>query len=364
MPCIVFKPRQDLLNPHVQPAGDGTWQFLSDDDRATAALNLGGQQGYGFPDEPHPNADAVWMLREKYAGRYDEGGTRIDPTESLDLVWQYKNPADVTDEEVAKTQADQGKSFREDIGHGFDTHTGLAHDPTNGGGYDQTALNPESACYQTRLFETANGKLKITLDRASINKPKDRKAPCIPEPNKLWSWDGSKWLKWTHFAKLENGDGWPRDIVAKLDKWRDQSCNRANWPKKRTNSSGVAYTNEQKKYVFELVDKENGKVPFGRAGDVTAKEFAQDFNTKFRLQGEDMRTSAGVEALVRKMCTEYNKNGGKFPAPVKSKRGPKKATKQIGEMEVMDEQQEKEQEQEQPEGDSEDAPGETDDEMQ
>ncbi|GIZ46943.1 hypothetical protein CKM354_001004600 [Cercospora kikuchii] len=190
-----------------------------------------------------------------------------------------------------------------DLGAGVDPRSGLAHEPTNNDLMDQSIVAHDlegreiKKKYHTQKFENIWNKVtsKITLDRAPA-------VVGVPEPHKLWYYDGLRWVIWPRGQeKAWDDEKW----IDSLNKYRDQSARRDGWMKKR-DAPIFQYTTEHLDWVWEFVKEAEGKMP-----KQSPRRIAELFNEKFGLVGlESARSDERIRRLMWKMCEDYKENGG------------------------------------------------------
>ncbi|KAK4575096.1 hypothetical protein LTR86_000948 [Recurvomyces mirabilis] len=295
-PNTVWVPARDTLNPSRPSTRHGFYAFVAHGDRALARINLGGQHAYGLGDRADPTAEEVFRVRRRQQGRMAAGEDVLDPTDGIDIVWVTEGTppaADGSDSEpvfgIANGQVDK--------------HTELTHEPTNGevgGEHDQTGA--ETAHYQSRVFDGR----QITVDRsvARLGEPEPHKRFIVSTKGQFTAWPRYAKMSWDSNLDLEN-----------LNKWREMTYQRQGWPKKRE-AAYVDYTNPQKKYLFDMLVKADGRRPLGGAA-----EALRDFNDKFP---NAQRSQTSVDAQLARMAEMWRDFGGVFqPGPGKSNKRPK-----------------------------------------
>ena len=314
-PLVVFRPDQAMLNPREQPSGAGAWRFLTSagetSNAGLAAIQFGGSRGL----PAYPSARQIRRLGQLFR----EAG-RTDLTRQIDIVWV---PGAVDDEiaidpvleEVAESEEEEEEEEEEDEKDEEDdeeadeeslsstaslreasqmtlpyTDDGLIFDPTNnngvrGGVYDQTG---EWAEYQTTL---RHGDRCITIDRS-------RAWYDTPEPHKLWCYSYRGWRKWPHAHSMDWKD---KSKVNALNKHREQTHQRAKWPRVR-GTKRPDYKKEEREFVMDYVKAAEGK----RAG-IPMEKLREDFHRRFLHRD---RNDTGMQSLVDRLRTEYRLHGG------------------------------------------------------
>ena len=307
-PRTVYTPDPANFNPRRQTTRYGRWEYFTTlgdgSSRELARVNLGGQEPW-FVDTAMPSAAQVAYLRSMY----HRGFLKEDCTAGIDIVWipsdtpMRGNDWNWSDDDLDSNDGgDNDSSDGDDPDHpddmdadqdqdqqNIDPDSGLTHSPSNDGGqHDQTAARGAGQHYQTRMI---NGR-KFTLDRAPAHQN-------VIESHKTWAVDNQgRWRQYKNHATLD----WTKDAdVQRLNKWRDQQCDRHGWPKKRKDIR-PDYTGEQKKWVFDRVAADGGeKKPAMRMDDLAA-----EFNRRFSTE----RNVPGITALFSRMAKKYKASGG------------------------------------------------------
>lgn len=318
-PSIVWQPDKRYFNPAQEPNEPGRWEFCTDESRAKAREDFGGQDAFGLAQIPRPGAADIWQLRQYFKHMMVDSGSAHDPTAEIDLVWILAGDGETAEAEVVdskdgmdlaaqapasttetpsvapETDTDAVHPQEADAGHGFDKITGLAHEPRNRGENDQTASDGRGD-YYTRMIK---GK-KITVDRARAHAVK---GDIRPQLHRMWAYTNGG--KWQRFPETKGKIDWTDPVsVEKINKWRQQNCKRNNWGPKRT-TTREPYSKEQRAWVFEQIAMAGGGRPACGAAAICA-----DFNEKFGAS----RQPKAIEALMDRLMKEYKANDGKMKA--------------------------------------------------
>ena len=145
------------------------------------------------------------------------GEVEEDPTATIDLVWVPGDDDDVESNDQTELVCDEDETgVAEDV---VDQHTGLTHDPRNGGTRNQTGEVGQTR-YSTRSINGRN----YTLDRARAHARN-------VEEHKSWIVNQKGvWKQWPNYTSLDWSNA---DQVERMNKWREQAATRAGWPGKR-----------------------------------------------------------------------------------------------------------------------------------
>lgn len=336
-PAVVWKSDPRYFNPPTPPEGPGRWEYFTPSARTLAWLNYGGREGFDFADILRPSATDIWRLRQNYQWRIQEGENIDDYTaggdgDRIDLVWipgaQRRSPDidsllgifegdDLAESSPSESSiSNVGDSEREDltgpnIGE-IDPISGETHEPYNRGENDQTGTHGK-AQYQTRILpEGEEDAKKITVDRSRcyVN---------VKEPWKAWlAGKKGQWIRYHGFGDL----GWDnKKEVEKLNKWRDQTFNRHEWPLKR--GPRTDYTEEEQKWLFEYVKAASGN----RIGREKLEPILTNFNAEFASRpGRTDRSLGGLDSEIERLKTmwkelgEYRPSGRKRGENLKQRR--------------------------------------------
>ncbi|KAM0714099.1 hypothetical protein Q7P37_011063 [Cladosporium fusiforme] len=303
-PFVVFWPAQEFLNPAVQPAEEGAWRFLTtgeaDSDEGWAALNIGNSNGL----PAHPTAAQVYRLRQWLVARQ-----RVDITHDINIVWA---PGAEPEDDTWSPPDDSGPAITAQpptTSAGPDesttnpppatTTTGVAaattneHDPTNGqpgGEHDQTGSS--KALYD---MVVVHGE-RITVDRSRCH------AGHV-EPHKLWCYGARGWKIWGHAATMDWNDA---KKIAALNKYREQTHQRARFWRPLRDVARLDYTVEQREWLMEWVAEARGQRPVTSMTELTAQ-----FNEHF---GTD-RGEGGIQSLFDRLRAEWHVFGGLADKP-------------------------------------------------
>lgn len=168
-------------------------------------------------------------------------------------------------------------------------------DRTNGGENDQTG--GPLAHYGSITLEDST---IVTCDMS-------RAHPFQVELHKLFihsgrSGDDDPWRKYKHAATI---DWTSHSSVENLNKWREQTFRRGNWPAKRSEQR-VDYTDEEQVFLYDFIERAEGNKPKESLADITTA-----FNAKFVDQGneERQRTETGIAAAVTRLRRRYTPEG-------------------------------------------------------
>jgi hypothetical protein len=314
-PSVVWYPNPRYLNPSSQPAEPGHWAFLtsgSDGQSAEgwASLNLGLTAGMSN----NPTASQIFRLRHQYRAQ-----GRDDLTANIGLVWipgeeasesegddpvleplsppdpdslffdddtpEVAHEAGQEEPEKSVQEVEQPRLVHGKLGPGISPSD---FDPTNGdpGGItDQTArlFPPKYYTYRIR------GRI-VTLDRARTRLGNAEKhKTCVFTKKKGWQQYASHIeLDWSCKTKL-----------ACLARWRNQSCNRSDWPMLRSKLR-VVYADDEKAWVKEQVDRE---LDAGRPYKIAETNLGYQKLFGHRHQ----RTEHGVGSLMLRIKREWIK---------------------------------------------------------
>ncbi|KAK3678687.1 hypothetical protein LTR78_001140 [Recurvomyces mirabilis] len=303
-PNTVWVPVRDAWNPSRPSTRHGFYAFVAHGDRALARINLGGQDAYGLGDRADPTADEVFAVRRRQQGRMAADEDVLDPTDGIDLVW--------VPEGTPPAAAGSDGEPVVGIGNGqVDKETKLTHEPTNGeagGEHDQTG--DETAHYQSRLFDGR----QVTVDRsvARLGQPEAHKRFIVSKRGKFAQWLGYAKMSWES-----------KEDLNKLNKWREMTSERNFWPNKRKKAY-IDYTNPQKKYLFDMLVKADGR----RRLLGGAAEALKDFNDKFP---NAQRSQTSVDAQLARMAEMWRDFNGVFqPGPGKKNKKRKESGDEEG----------------------------------
>lgn len=307
-PTVVYTPNRRHFNPLVQPAGNGEWQYLTDQGdgstQALAWLNFGGQDY--FPTNNQPTAGDMWNLRQAFRARIAAGEAVEDITADIHLVWV---PED--EEEEAGTRASSLSPVPTDVNDSSgdegtpvdpdkDPNTGLTHDPLNGGRNNQTGEEGQTF-YQSRIILGQ----QQTIDRSRAHAGNR-------EPHK--SWTATKkgtWVQWKSYSTLDWND---KDSVERMNKWREQAATRNDWPKKRE-TPRQDYSQAEREWLFSFVKQAKGERPKNPIDDIV-RQFNERFNQK--------RDSNGILGVIDRLRKEFKKYNGKMKSHQKRGHNKKK----------------------------------------
>lgn len=285
-PNVIFIPNSAHLNPVQQPQGAGFWSYLTvaneGSARELAWVQLGGQEAYGFEDVRYPTALQVWNLRQRMIAE----GRDLGVFNGIDLTWVtgVTRPNNSTNPNRRKSNA-RGVIDTERFDSEPPHHP---HDPTNGGQHDQTGSND---LHRYRTIQI-NGTLHTCdLSPAVVNRRELHKCEIPNEKG------------WKTYRHADTMDWANRDHLTKLNAWRDQAFNRGNWPSKRDQKRDE-YTENQRRYAFDVVSENKGKPP----GQDALKQLADDFNLRYGAK----RTPSAMSALCARLSKMFAANGGKF----------------------------------------------------
>jgi hypothetical protein len=318
-PIVVFWPDEDLLNPCEQPEGPGAWRFLTTNgissNRGFAAINFGGS--HGLPT--YPTASQIRRLGQLFI----EDG-RQDLTSHIDIVWvpgeEDEEPGDdpvldgtveTVEEEVSPTVSKKKRRARRVSVSVSNVSSPPAagaarraavpphphHDPTNNGGvrgtaHDQTG-DPTRAEYETAW---AHGRWN-TIDRSRVRLGKVDK-------HKFYCYSSRGWVQWSKWADMDWDD--PK-CVSDLNKYREQTHQRAKYWQKRRTEPRHDYTDEENQYIMDFVVEAKGNRP-----KTPLKEIAKEFNKRF--PSESPRNDTGIQSLIDRLRVKYHKHDGVLPA--------------------------------------------------
>jgi hypothetical protein len=318
-PIVVFWPDEDFRNPREQPEGPGVWRFLTSDgtgsNRGFAAINFGGS--HGLPT--YPTASQIRRLGQLFI----EDG-RQDLTDLIDIVWVpgeeddelgddpvLDGTVETAEEEVSpiapkKKRRARRVSVSVSSAVSSPPAAGAArrvtlplhpkHDPTNNGGvpgsmYDQTG-DPTRAEYETAY---AHGRYN-TIDRSRVRLGKVDK-------HKFYCYSNRGWVKW---KKSESMDWDDAKLVSDLNKYREQTHQRAKFWQKRRTEPRNDYTVEENQYIMDMIIEAKGHRPAK-----PLKEIAREFNERFA--DKPRRNDTGIQSLVDRLRKVYTKHGGLPP---------------------------------------------------
>ncbi|GAB7327103.1 hypothetical protein MBLNU13_g11023t1 [Cladosporium sp. NU13] len=313
-PIVVFWPNEALRNPREQPEGPGAWRFLTSNghssNRGFAAINFGGS--HGLPT--YPTASQIRRLGQLFV----EDG-REDLTDMVDIVWvpgaQDNNPGEdpvldgtveAADEEVIPVRPTKKRKARrtsvsapnvssppaDDAAGGATAPLHPHHDPTNNNGvpgsmHDQTG-DPLRAVYETAW---SAGRWN-TVDRSRVWLGK-------VEHHKLYSFSARGFAKWKHADDMDwNDPTW----INRLNKHREQTHQRAKVWGKRRDTPRQDYTNEETRYVWDLVAEAEGSRP-----STPLRDIAREFNARFGSRV--MRNDTGIQSLIDRLRRMYKEHG-------------------------------------------------------
>jgi hypothetical protein len=293
-PVVVFWPDADTLNPTEQPPGPGAWRFLTSagdtSNAELAAIQFGGSRSL----PARPSASQIRQLGQLFV---QEGVTNL--AAQIDLVWVagavdvddaldlVLDEADLPDEE--NDDDSSGSSQPQASGILGTTPGGLIIDTTNGGEHDQTGgERPE---HQTM---SRHGGRTITVDRS-------RAWVGYPEPHKMECYSSRGWRKWT---KADDMDWKDKKKVDYLNKWREQTYNRAKWPALR-DVKREDYELVQREFVMEAI-----KAVEGDRAKMDMESFAAEFHRRFSNRA---RNETGLQSLVDRLRIEFKTAGGLVP---------------------------------------------------
>lgn len=310
-PIVVFTPNPATLNPHHDPAGPGRWEFLTSDgptsNRGLAAINFGGSHGL----LNYPTAGQIRRLGQMFA---DDG--REDLTAMIDLVWvageEAKDEDDagvdpVLDAAPEPEEEPEDDSIAVPFALGSNVRSSSAVDapsfpaapgpagrpwePTNGdpgGPHDQTGGQwPDD--YDSRPVRSG---FYVTIDRARAQFDKE-------EPWKFWTWSAKGWRKWQHADTMDWKD---KKKVSSLNKFREQTNQRAKWSPKRKQAR-PDYTKPERAWIMALVKDANGERPTMPLNEIAA-EFVR------RFPAFPPRSATGIQSLIDRSRNEFKENGG------------------------------------------------------
>lgn len=318
-PVVVWTPDRRFLNPWTQPNGQGRWEYHTQDSRELAHINFGGNADTGFADNRRPSAADIWRPRQAFQQRIARGEDVEDTTYEVDLVWLPVGTLlpDWVDDDVMNITIDDDSDSDAEVETGqnigeVDRHSGLTHEPFNRDNIDQTGPHGR-AQYQTRLLPANSAAArKITVDRSRCHAP-------VPESWKGYLCNGKG--EWFKYQQLDTLDWKDKAQVGKLNKWREQQYSRYGWAKKRTDRR-VDYTEEQKKWLFDLVKAANGK----RCTPEELRALTNNCNGRFPPPaGQRPRDTNGIQSAfdrLRKMFAEHGeyKKGRKRGDNVKERK--------------------------------------------
>ncbi|CAK1362447.1 unnamed protein product [Cercospora beticola] len=272
------------------------------------------------PDDVDTDSDADAHSHADSAHESEEAvitgsvGTADDPSADSSSETTHPSP---------RSQTPGPDNPEADLGAGVDPRSGLAHEPTNNDLMDQSIVAHDlegreiKKKYHTQKFENIWNKVtsKITLDRAPA-------VVGVPEPHKLWYYDGLRWVIWPRGQERAWDD---EKWIDSLNKYRDQSARRDGWMKKR-DAPIFQYTTEHLDWVWEFVKEAEGKMP-----KQSPRRIAELFNEKFGLVGlESARSDERMRRLMWKMCEDYKENGGESRKLRAYEDGPHKKSKAKG----------------------------------
>lgn len=308
-PIVVFQPNAATLNPREDPAGTGRWEFLTSDgptsNRGLAAINFGGS--HSLPN--YPTAGQIRRLGQMFI---DDG--REDLTAMIDLVWvageEEEDEADVDPVlDAAPEPEDEPEDDSPVVPFGLASNVrsssavgapsspaapgqaGLPWEPTNGdpgGPHDQTGGQwPDD--YDSRPVRSG---FYVTIDRARAQFDKE-------EPWKLWTWSAKGWKKWQHADAMDWKD---KKKVSSLNKFREQTNQRAKWEPKRKEAR-PDYTKPERAWIMALVKDANGERPTMPLNEIAA-EFVR------RFPAFPPRSATGIQSLIDRSRIEFKENGG------------------------------------------------------
>jgi hypothetical protein len=310
-PIVVFRPAREFLNPVEQPAGPGAWRFLtSAGDTSNASLadiQFGGTRGL----PRYPSARQIRHLGQLFI---QEGRTNL--AAEIDLVW-VPGAEDVEDEEDPTLDSELDAQDDDDEQDQQEPQTppanvpincpsprhnpdGLTVDPTNNGGvrggvHDQTA---EGKWVEYQTMRRHGGRI-ITIDRS-------RAWHNYPQPHKMWCYSHRGWRKWLHADDMDWAD---KRKVEHLNKHRDQTHNRADWPRLRV-VKRQDYTRAELEFVMERIKAAGGNRPM-----MDMEKLAAEFHRRFPLRAH---SDTGLQSLTDRLRVEYEKFKGLKP---RKKRG-------------------------------------------
>jgi hypothetical protein len=306
-PIVVFWPHPDTRNPAVDPSGPGAWRFLTTDgvtsDRGFAAIQFGGS--HGLPT--YPTASQIRRLGQLFVrdGRQNLADMinvvwvpgQVDRAPGVDPV--LDGNVETVEEEVRSARAPRASisaaSFsspavaRRAAGPTRDADPN--QDPTNGdpgGNRDQTG--GRRAEYDTM----ENGGHYITIDRSRVHQGE-------VEPHKFWCYGARGWGKYPHHESMDWNDA---KKVSDLNKYREQTHQRAGiWKPKRA-AKRPDYTQQEKEWVMGLVRAADGKRPRQPLAAIAA-----EFSSRFSERNE-----TGIQSLIDRLRKELAEYGDLKPS--------------------------------------------------
>ncbi|EMC92045.1 hypothetical protein BAUCODRAFT_274598 [Baudoinia panamericana UAMH 10762] len=321
-PIAVWYPDSRYFNPRNKSINitPGRFQFHTTADHALARINLGGQEGFGFENNPDPSAEEVWRLQREYDQRFDPEEGDLSPVGNINIVFApYIVDVDhflgVIEEFLSGEESDDSDDEVDGIRTGTaagqrDAVSGLLHDPLKRGENDQTGVFGR-AQYQTRLLpdKTPNAK-SYTVDRSGAHHGER-------EDWKTWACD--KRGKWVQYKSKELLDWNDKASVNKLNKWREQIYSRHGWSNKR-DIHRVVYTRSEKEWLFDFVKRAEGKEIRQNITKLTKM-----FNEKFAAS-QQKRDPSGIATCLHRLRQQYAQYSGEMRPERETGNG--KATRQ------------------------------------
>jgi hypothetical protein len=302
-PIVVFWPNSETLNPAEDPQGPGAWRFLTSDGETSnaglAAIQFGGSRGL----PAYPSARHIRQLGQFFI---QEGVTNL--AAQIDLVWvpgaeDVEDEVDLTldnadlqedeeeeeeeeEEELVESPASDARPAQASPRHNPE---GLLVDPTNndgvrGGEHDQTG---QRADYQTMA---RHGGRVVTIDRS-------RAWFDHPEPHKLWCYSHRGWRKWIHWASM---DWKSKAQVNKLNKYREQTHKRAEWPRLRE-VKREDYSLAERQFIMDAI-----KAADGERSKIDMAKLTPEFYLHFPHRA---RNETGLQSLVDRIRKELKNHG-------------------------------------------------------
>ena len=313
-PCTTWTPQADTHNPVDQPVARGHWAYLMPADRDRAIYIFGGTRAVQYAR--FPTAAQIYHVRWSVEQHRAQGQQVVDSTEGINLVWvdnanddipphpsQYRPDGDDDDDEDDEDDDDNPPPSNR---RGTDPHTRLTHQPRNRGENNQTGT-PGKSLYQTRMI----GDVQYTVDRSRAHANNE-------QPHKGWVCQkNGTWKKYKNYGDID----WTEpDSVEKLNKWREQTYKRHDWPDKRPDDR-PNYTQEERKWLFDQIKAAGGGRPSQGIAQLTA-----DFNARF--PNDDPRAEPGITGVVDRLIKEYKKHGGQQKPHVPRGKGGRKSSTQ------------------------------------
>ncbi|KAK6427946.1 hypothetical protein LTR95_015917, partial [Oleoguttula sp. CCFEE 5521] len=203
-PHQVWYPDLRFVNPGHLPDGAGQFQYLTEDDKELARLNLGGVQDNIMPE--NPTADDVWALRARLRVE-----NRYNVTQDINIVWI---PASSTSEVIDLVSESEDEDQPNKYGWTVRTMDARRCDPTNGG--------PGTHVDQSGT----PGKAKYCLaTKAGQNIVADR-SPAIRGQLEEHLFNIRGVHKWLRFKQADTMDWHNTNHIKKLNDFRTQNFRR------------------------------------------------------------------------------------------------------------------------------------------